>query len=138
MYHDRIDISERIDPTKSNRSKECVICHYWSFNHGFKFQDSVWNGCHDLTILSLNISDIAIITVKHVDYRFFIHKIRKSEAINLLKIYQVYNYNFDNFVKAKKLETKNILINKKNYKDLTIYFTSYVHSKEIKMLIVNS
>ena len=48
---------------------------------------------------------------------------------------QVYNYHFDNLVKAKKLETKNILINGKNYKDLTIYFTRYVHSKSIKILV---
>ena len=32
-----IDISEGADPTKSNKSKECIICHYWFFNHGFKF-----------------------------------------------------------------------------------------------------
>ena len=86
-YYDRIDISEGIDPTKSKRSKECMICHYWFFNHGFKFQDSVCNGCHDLTMLSVNISDIAIITVKNVDYRCIIHNISKSEAINLLENY---------------------------------------------------
>ena len=62
-----------------------MICHYWFFNHGFKFQDSVCNGCHDLTMLSVNISDIAIITVKNVDYRCIIHNISKSEAINLLE-----------------------------------------------------
>ena len=44
------------------------------------------------------------------------------------------NYHFDNLVKAKKLKTKNILIDKKNNKDLTIYFSVYVHSKSIKML----
>ena len=59
-----------------------MICQYWFFNHGFKLQDTVWNGCHDLC---LNISDIAIITVKNVDYRCIIHNISKSEAINLLK-----------------------------------------------------
>ena len=31
---------------------------------GFNFQDYVCNGCHDLTMLSVNISDIAIITAK--------------------------------------------------------------------------
>ena len=46
LYYDRIDISE-----------------------GIEFQDYVYNGCHDLTMLSVNISDIAIITVKNVDYR---------------------------------------------------------------------
>ena len=62
-----------------------MICHLWFSTHGFKFQDSVCNGCHDLTMLSVNISDIAIITVKNVDYRCIIHNTSKSEAINLLK-----------------------------------------------------
>ena len=48
---------------------------------------SICNGCHDLTILSVNISDIAIITVKDFHYHCIIHDIRKSEAINLLKNY---------------------------------------------------
>ena len=78
LYYDRIDISEGIDPTKSNKSKECMICHYCFFNHGFKFQDSVYNGCHDLTILCLNISDIAIITIKIIDYCCIIHNITKK------------------------------------------------------------
>ena len=64
---------------------EYMIFHYWFFNHGFKFQDYVCNGCRDLTILCLNISDIAIITVKNVDYRWIIHNISKSEATDLLK-----------------------------------------------------
>ena len=85
--YDRIDISEGIDSTKSNRSKECVICHYWFFHHGFKFQDSVCNGCQDFTILSVNISDIAIITTKNVHYRCIIPDISKSEAINLLQTF---------------------------------------------------
>ena len=38
-------------------------------------------------MLSVNISDIAIITTKGVDYRCIIHDINKSEAINLLKNY---------------------------------------------------
>ena len=63
LYYDRTDINEGIDPTKSNKSKGCMICHYWFFNHRFKFQDSVCNACHDLTMFCLNISDITIITV---------------------------------------------------------------------------
>ena len=61
-----------------------MICHYLFFNHGLKFQDSVCNVCHDLTMLSVNISDIAIITVKNVDYYCIIFNISKSKAINLL------------------------------------------------------
>ena len=33
LYYDRIDISEGIDLTKSNKSREYMICHYWFFNH---------------------------------------------------------------------------------------------------------
>ena len=47
---------------------------------------------------------------------------------------RVQNYFFDNLMKAKKIETKNISIDEKNYKDLLINFTRYVQSKSIKML----
>ena len=33
--------------------------------------DSVCNGCHDLKMLCLNISSVAIITVEGVNYRCF-------------------------------------------------------------------
>ena len=62
-----------------------MICHYFFFNHGFKFENYVCNGCHDLTMLSVNISDIAIITVKNTYYRCIVHNISKFEAINLLE-----------------------------------------------------
>ena len=45
----------------------------------------VCNGCHGFPMLGPNISDITIITVRNVDYRFIIRKISQSEAINLLK-----------------------------------------------------
>ena len=72
--------------------------------------------------------DMAVITFKSVDCHI-IHDISKPEAITLkfstlrswvfTKIYikeiiiksRVYNYYFDNLIKSKKLETKNILIN---------------------------
>ena len=53
LYYDRIDTSEGTDPTKSNKSRECMICYYWFFNHEFKFQDYICNDCHDLTMLSV-------------------------------------------------------------------------------------
>ena len=62
-----------------------MIYHCWFFNHGIKFQDYVCNGCHDLTMLSVNISNIAIITVKNVDYCCIIYNNRKSKAMNSLK-----------------------------------------------------
>ena len=85
LYYYSIDIREEIDPTKSNKSKERLICHYCFFNHALEFQDSICNGCHDLTMLCLSINDITINTVKNVDYRCIILNISKSKAINLLE-----------------------------------------------------
>ena len=31
LEYDRIDISEGIDMSKTNKSRECDICHYWYF-----------------------------------------------------------------------------------------------------------
>ena len=76
LHRDGIDLREGIDYTKNNNSKECIICHYWFFIHRFKFQDSVCNRCHDLTMLCVNFGDIDIIAVKNVN------GISKSEAIN--------------------------------------------------------
>ena len=80
LYYYRIDINEGNNLAKSNNSKENIIFHYWLFNYGFEFQNYVYNGCHDLTMLSVNKSDITIITVKNVA-----NNISKSEAINFLK-----------------------------------------------------
>ena len=79
-----IDISKGTDATKSNKSREGMTCHYWFFNHGFNFQYFECNGWHDLIMISVNISDFAIITVKNLDYRRIIQNISKYEAINLL------------------------------------------------------
>ena len=54
----------------------------WRIN---EFQDSVCSGCHDLTMLSVTISSVAIIIVKNVDYCCIIHNISKSETINFFK-----------------------------------------------------
>ena len=81
LYYDITDINEGTDPAKSNNSKECMVSHYWFFNYGFEFQDYIYNGCHDLTMLCLNISNIVIIIFKGVDYWYIFYGI--MEAINL-------------------------------------------------------
>ena len=43
------------------QSKEGDICQYWCFLHkSFKVQSNVCSGCHDLLIMSMNLSDTAI------------------------------------------------------------------------------
>ena len=85
LYYDRIDVSEGIDINKTSASKECDICHYWYFlSKRFKFQLYVSNRCHDLLMISINLSDIAISNIKGSDYYCIIGLISKNEAINLM------------------------------------------------------
>ena len=38
IQYERIDVSEGIDINKSNKSKECMICHYLFFKDiGYKY-----------------------------------------------------------------------------------------------------
>ena len=46
------------------------ICHYWYFlNYSSKFQPNVCSRCHDLLMMSMNLSDISILNIKGSDYR---------------------------------------------------------------------
>ena len=85
LNHDRIYVSERIDNNKTSKSKECKICHYWYFlNKAFKFQPNASNGYHDLVIISMNLSKIAILNIKGFDYRRIIRGINKRN-FNVLR-----------------------------------------------------
>ena len=81
-----IEYSEGIDVNKTSALKECNICHYWFFlNKSFKFQPNVYNRSHDLQMVSMNLSDIAILNIKGSNYCCIISGIIKSEAINLVQ-----------------------------------------------------
>ena len=45
-------------------------------------------------MLSVNISDIAIITAKNVNYRCIIHSISRSEGINLLQYFVLEDHGY--------------------------------------------
>ena len=84
LYYDRAEVSEGVDVNKTSLSKECDICHYWYFlNYSFKFQPNVCNRCRDLLMMSMNLSDIAVLNIKGSDCRCIITLISKTEAVNL-------------------------------------------------------
>ena len=86
LYFERIDVSEGIYINKKSASIESDICHHWYFlNNGFKFQPYVCNKCHDLLMMSMNFSDIAILNDKGSDYQCITSRISKSEAIKLFQ-----------------------------------------------------
>ena len=104
-----------------------MSCHNSFFNHGFKFQDSVCNGCHDFTMLSVNVNDVAIITIKNVDYRCIIHNIDKSEANDLLK---------KSLLDHRGYIYKNIFLNLSLLKTVFFYFFRFPFMKELIVNIV--
>ena len=58
LQYERIDISEGSDFDKTNKSVECMICHYWYFKSvGFKYQPYVCNGCHNFNMIVQNLDD---------------------------------------------------------------------------------
>ena len=77
-----MDVSEGIDANKISASKQCDICHYWYIlNFSFTFQVNLCNRRHDSVMVSIKLSDIAILQIKDSDYSL----ISKNKAINLIQ-----------------------------------------------------
>ena len=82
LQYERIDISERIDFDKSNKSVECMICYYWYFKDiGFKYQPYVCNGCDDFSMIVQNLDDFVILIIKSksVDCRHCVVNMSKKD-----------------------------------------------------------
>ena len=101
LYFDRIEVSEEIDVNKTSDSEMCDICHYF-LTKSFKFQPNVCNRYHDLLMMSMNISYIAILNINSADYLCIISGISKNEAINLMQ-------NANSTKKSKRLKNINNL-----------------------------
>ena len=85
LQYERIDISEGIDFDKSNKSVECMICHYWYFKDiGFKYQPYFCNGCHDFSMILQKLDDFVILRVKGVDYRCRVVNMSKKDVVSSL------------------------------------------------------
>ena len=65
LQYERIDVFEGIDFDKSNKSKECMICHHGYLKDiGYQFEPRVCNGCHDISMMVYELENIAILNVK--------------------------------------------------------------------------
>ena len=85
--YDRIDFSKRIDINKKKSAlKEFGIYHHWYLlNKWFKFQKYVCNGCHDISMLYINLDEIAFLSISRGDYRWIINEISKGDSVNVLQ-----------------------------------------------------
>ena len=66
-------------------SKKGMICHYCYFKDiGYKYEPHVCNKCHDLLLVVYDLNNFMILSIKDVDYRCYVFKMSRSDAINLL------------------------------------------------------
>ena len=85
LGYDRIDISEGIDMDKTNKSKECDICHYWYFlDKKFNYEKYLCNGCYGLMQKAMNFNGVAIVSIKGNDSRIHFWYMSKDDAIVLM------------------------------------------------------
>ena len=69
LYYNRIDGPERIDTKKTRVNLQPYSC----------------NECHDVLMMSMNLSDIALLKIHGVDYRCTVIGISKNEVVSLLQ-----------------------------------------------------
>ena len=92
LYYNKIDVSEGIDINKSNKSKECMICHCLYFlDSNYEYEPEVCNGCHDISMMAYELERIAILNVKGIAYRCVMWNMTRNYAINRLNSSRLYD-----------------------------------------------
>ena len=53
LQYKKTEVLDGIDVKKTSLSKECELCRYWYFKDvGYKVEELVCNGCHDLLTMA--------------------------------------------------------------------------------------
>ena len=91
LKYDKIDITEGIDVDKTNKSRECMFCHYWYYlNKNFSYGPFTCDGCYNMVQKSTNFKNIAIVCVKKSAYRIYFNDISKHTAKKLMKKFDLF------------------------------------------------
>ena len=81
----RINISERIDVDKTNKSKECMLCHYWYYLHkNFSYGPYLCDDYYSFPQKSKDFKDIAIVHIKKNTYRIYFLSMSKRKANKMM------------------------------------------------------
>ena len=85
LEYERIDISDGIDVDMSDKSKECMLCHYWCFlDKNFSYGPYLCDGCYNIVQKCNKLKNIAIVHVKKSAYRIYFLYMSKREAKKLM------------------------------------------------------
>ena len=81
IEYKRINISEEIDLNKTNKSKECMLCHYWYFLHkNFSYGPYLCDDCFNFSQKSRDFKNSAIVHIKKNSYRIYLLCMSKRKA----------------------------------------------------------
>ena len=67
-----------------------MICSYWYFKDiGYNFEAYFCNGCNDMSMMTYQLENIAILNLKGVEYRCLLWNITRNDSINRLNIFEL-------------------------------------------------
>ena len=85
IEYERIDISEGINFDMLDKSKECMVCHYYYFlDKNFRYGPYLCDGCYNIIQRCNKFKNIAIVHVKKSVYRIYFLYMSKREAKTLM------------------------------------------------------
>ena len=83
--YENTDISDGIDVDMSDKSKECMVCHYRYFlDKSFSYGPYLSDGCYNMMQKCNILKNIAIVHIKENVYRIFFLYMSKREAKKLM------------------------------------------------------
>ena len=115
LKYDKIDTTEGIDLNKTNKSNECMFCHYWFYlNKNFTYRPFPCDGCYNIVQQkSTDVKNIAITHVKKTAYRVYFKDISKHKAKKLMNKFNLVGKTGDIYCKIIIVV---IIVIKKNQK----------------------
>ena len=88
LVYEKIDILDGIDVDMSDKSKECMLCHYWYFlDKSFSYGPYLRDGCYNMMQKCNKRKNIAIVHVKENVCRICFLYMSKREAKKLMTIF---------------------------------------------------
>ena len=71
LEYEKIDILDGTDVNKSDKSKECMLCHYWYFlDKSFSNGPYLSDGCYNMTQNVTNLKILLLFMLKKVYTEF--------------------------------------------------------------------
>ena len=73
LKYDKIDITEGIDVDKTNKSRECMFCHYWyCLNKNFSYGPFTCDGCYNIVQRTTNFKNAILLILKIMHTEFIL------------------------------------------------------------------